>query len=146
MRRAHLEGPRLGGALDLDVSGERKAQQEEQAQAEDHDAVLVHARHDAGGQLGRVEVTARELEDGWLIGVRDNGIGIDPTQIDQIFTPFRRLHTRSEYAGSGIGLAICKKIVERHGGVLRVESTPGEGSHFLFLLGVVEPAPPSGSE
>ncbi len=98
------------------------------------------------GERPRVEITAEEVEDGWLIGVRDHGIGIDPEQIDQIFTPFRRLHTRSEYAGSGIGLAICKKVVERHGGVLRVESSPGEGSHFLFLLGVVEPAPPSGTD
>lgn len=98
----------------------------------------------AAGVQPRVEVTAEEVEDGWLIGVRDNGIGIDPELADQIFTPFRRLHTRSEYAGSGIGLAICTKIVERHGGILRVESTLGEGAHFLFLLGVTEPAPASG--
>lgn len=96
------------------------------------------------GRAPRVEITAEETEDGWLVGVRDNGIGIAPEMVDQIFTPFRRLHTRSEYEGSGIGLAICRKIVERHGGVLRVESTPGEGSHFLFLLGLTEPAPPSG--
>lgn len=98
----------------------------------------------APGTVPRVEITAEEVADGWLIGVADNGIGIAPENVEQIFTPFRRLHTRTEYAGSGIGLSICKKIVERHGGVIRVESTPGEGAHFLFLLGVTDPAPISG--
>ncbi len=99
----------------------------------------------APGTRPRVEITAKEVEHGWLVGVKDNGIGIDPALAEQIFTPFRRLHTRSEYAGSGIGLSICKKIVERHGGVIRVESAPGEGAHFLFVLGVTEPEPSSGA-
>jgi len=93
----------------------------------------------AAGTAPRVDITAQAVDDGWLIGVRDNGIGIDPARAGQIFTPFRRLHTRTEYAGSGIGLAICKKIVERHGGALRVESAPGDGAHFLFVLGAREP-------
>lgn len=96
------------------------------------------------GQPPRVEITAEDHEDGWIIGVRDNGIGLDLAHADQIFVPFRRLHTRTEYKGSGIGLAICRKIVERHGGWIRVEASPGKGAHFRFFLGTGEPVHPSG--
>jgi signal transduction histidine kinase len=66
--------------------------------------------------------------------VEDNGIGFDPQYLDKIFKPFERLHGRSEYEGTGMGLAICQKIVERHHGTITATSVPGEGSTFLILL------------
>jgi len=81
-----------------------------------------------------IAVSAVHGDGMWEFSVADNGIGIDPQYFDQIFVIFKRLHTDAAYPGSGIGLAICKRIVERHGGRIWVESSPGEGSHFRFTL------------
>lgn len=82
----------------------------------------------------KIYVHVDKVPEGWHFVVRDNGMGIAPQFHERIFTIFQRLHTRDEYSGSGIGLAICKKIVERHGGLIRVESAMGEGSAFHFTL------------
>lgn len=82
----------------------------------------------------RIHLTAQENPTEWRFEVRDNGIGIDPEHFDRIFVMFQRLHTREEYPGYGIGLAVSKRIVERHGGRIGVQSVRGEGSTFYFTL------------
>jgi light-regulated signal transduction histidine kinase (bacteriophytochrome) len=82
----------------------------------------------------RVHLGAERRPDGWRLHVTDNGIGLDPAYKDKIFEVFKRLYGRDEYEGTGIGLAICKKIVERHGGEIGVESRLGEGATFWFSL------------
>ena len=87
-----------------------------------------------GERRPMIHIGACRQADGWTFSVRDNGIGIDPKYVDQLFVVFKRLHTQSEYPGTGIGLAICKKIVERHGGRIWIESVPDHGATFHFTL------------
>jgi light-regulated signal transduction histidine kinase (bacteriophytochrome) len=95
-----------------------------------------------GERAPQISITAEKLEDSWRFAVRDNGIGIQPEFHDRVFEIFKRLQTSDEYDGTGIGLAICKRIVERFGGQIWVESQPGVGSIFYFTL----PRPPDSLE
>jgi len=96
--------------------------------------LITNAVKFRGERPPQVRVTADQQHQWWQFGIRDNGIGIEPQYLDRIFVLFQRLHTRAEYPGTGIGLAICKKIVERHGGRIWVESEPGQGTTFWFTL------------
>jgi PAS domain S-box-containing protein len=81
-----------------------------------------------------IHIAAHSQKGGWCFTVRDNGIGIDAKYKDKIFLVFQRLHTRNEYPGTGIGLALCKRIIDRHGGQIWFESAPGQGATFFFTI------------
>jgi signal transduction histidine kinase len=82
----------------------------------------------------KIEISANNETGRWIFCVEDNGIGISPEHFENIFGIFYRLHGKSEYPGSGIGLSLCKRIIERHGGEIWVKSTLGEGTRFFFTL------------
>jgi PAS domain S-box-containing protein len=86
------------------------------------------------GVVPNIHISAKQDENSWTFSVSDNGIGIDPQYADRIFKIFQRLHTRDEYPGTGIGLAICKRIAEQHGGTIWIESVPGSGSTLYFTI------------
>jgi light-regulated signal transduction histidine kinase (bacteriophytochrome) len=101
--------------------------------------LLDNAIEYSGDEPPRVHVSAerRLTSDEWVIAVRDEGIGIDPDEQDRVFQVFQRLHTHDEHSGTGIGLALCERIVDRHGGEMWVDSEAGEGSTFSFTLPAV---------
>ena len=84
----------------------------------------------------KVHISAVQKGSEWVISIRDNGIGFDAKDASTIFTPFKRLHSENEYPGTGVGLAICRRIVEAQGGRIWAEGTPGEGATFSFTLPV----------
>ena len=90
-------------------------------------------------QAPKITIASDQAGSNHVISVRDNGIGFDPQFAEKIFTVFQRLHGRAEYEGSGIGLAITRKIVERHGGQIQAQSSPGMGAEFIISLPVNPP-------
>ena len=100
--------------------------------------LLNNAIEYSGEEPPQVHVAAERDRDEWVISVSDEGIGIDADDPNRIFEVFQRLHSQEEHAGTGIGLALCRRIVERHGGDIQVDSVPGEGATFSFTLPVAE--------
>lgn len=96
--------------------------------------LIANAIKFRGERQPRIHISSQCQNDQWTFCVSDNGIGIEAQYFDRIFLIFQRLHSRTYYSGTGIGLAVCKKIVERHGGTIGVESKPGEGSTFCFTI------------
>ena len=88
----------------------------------------------------KVHISAEQKGNEWVISVQDNGIGFDQTYASTIFLPFKRLHTAEKYPGTGVGLAICSRIVKAQGGRIWAESKPGEGTTISFTLPTASPA------
>ena len=110
--------------------------------------LITNAIKYRGNRKPTIHVTARDNGTEWIFKVKDNGIGIDMNYADEIFILFKRLHSPEEYDGSGIGLAVCKTVIERFGGQIWVESEPGKGSTFFFTIPKItaEPSETSGAE
>jgi signal transduction histidine kinase len=125
------------GQVVLDVSGPLPAVQGDPVQICEllQNLVANGVKYQPTDAIPRITITAREADDGMVkVAVIDNGIGIEPARQHNAFAMFKRVHTQGEYEGTGVGLAVCKKIVERYGGQIGVESEPGQGSTFWFTL------------
>jgi signal transduction histidine kinase len=93
-----------------------------------------------GDRTPQVRIEAERDDALWRFSIRDNGIGMNPIHAKRIFEPFQRLHGEEDYPGTGIGLAVCERIIDQHGGRIWVSSTPGEGSVFHFTLPAADAA------
>jgi light-regulated signal transduction histidine kinase (bacteriophytochrome) len=149
-RGRDLEPVESGGALDRALANLRAAREASGARVTHGPMPAVHADPAQLAQLfqnlvgnaikfrgddpPRIHVQCETHPASWSFTVRDNGIGLDPQFAERIFMMFQRLHGKDEYPGTGIGLAICKKIVERHGGRIWVDSQPGRGATFGFTI------------
>ena len=154
-RVGRLEDPkrpaRVGDALEIALKNLAVAIQEAQVQVTHDELPVVQAiptqlallfqnlignaiKFRSKDRPARIHIGAKAAGDEWQIRVEDNGIAIDKQYFERIFVIFQRLHTRREYPGTGLGLALCKRIVEHHGGKIWLESTPGEGTTFFFTL------------
>lgn len=96
--------------------------------------LVANALKFKGKQPPRIHISAKKSDGDWVFSIKDNGIGILEKDFGRIFEVFQKLHGKDEYSGTGIGLAICKKIIDRHRGRIWVESAPGKGSVFKFTL------------
>ena len=121
-----LIGRRYGDRLDSDANDTQLAQLLQN--------LIGNAIKFRGADAPSSHVSAEEQDKAWRFGVKDNGIGIDPQYFERIFMMFQCLHSKAEYPGTGIGLAICKKVIDRHGGRIWVESQAGRGSTFYYTL------------
>jgi PAS domain S-box-containing protein len=129
-----LEGALTESHAQLDISALPRVRGDADQLTQLFQNLMGNALKYHGPEPVRIQIAAETLPQYHQFSVRDNGIGIEPEYYDKIFVLFQRLHTREEYPGTGIGLAICKKIVERHGGRIWVESEVGRGSSFYFTL------------
>lgn len=132
MRRLEIQIEESGAIVDISASGVVEADRPVLTQMLQN--LISNAIKYRGVATPHVGISLTDEGDGWSIAIRDNGIGFEPRFAEKIFAPFQRLHSREEYPGTGIGLSIVQQGIERHGGRVEVDSTPGKGSTFRLML------------